>query len=373
MCIRDSYLYTRSFFQDAPLSADTKKVHDYYVGQAEKYWLNKGVYQEGMIGLALSRIKPSSITSDITKSLKERALKSEELGMYWKQTRGYYWHQLPMETHAIMIELFQEVAKDQETVNELKIWLLKNKQTNHWKTTKATSSVVYALLMAGDNWLVDTKQLEVELGNNNQYQAQITAAQASPEAGTGYFKTTWTGEDITTDMANIKVSNPNDQPVWGAVYWQYFEDLDKIKTFEETPLTIKKQLFKEVNSDTGPKLETISEKSLLSPGDKIKVRIEIRVDRAMEYVHLKDTRAAGFEPINVLSGYKWQGGLGYYESTGDVATNFFIDHLPKGTFVFEYPLRVVHKGEFSNGITSMQCMCAPEFSSHSEGIRVEVK
>ena len=367
------YLYTRSFFQDAPLSADTKKVHDYYVGQAEKYWLNKGIYQEGMIGLALNRIKPSSITSDITKSLKERALKSDELGMYWKQSNGYLWHQLPMETHAIMIELFQEVAKDQEAVNELKIWLLKNKQTNHWKTTKATSSVVYALLMAGDNWLVDTKQVDIELGNNNQYQAQITSAQSSPEAGTGYFKTTWTGDDISPDMATIKVSNPNDQPVWGAVYWQYFEDLDKIKTFEETPLTIKKQSFKEVNSDTGPKLTAISETSPISPGDKIKVRIEIRVDRAMEYVHLKDTRAAGFEPINVLSGYKWQGGLGYYESTGDVATNFFMDHLPKGTFVFEYPLRVVHKGEFSNGITSMQCMYAPEFSSHSEGIRVKVK
>ena len=212
----------------------------------------------------------------------------------------------------------------------------------------------------------------MNLGNSKAYQAQIAKAQATPEAGTGYFKTSWNGDAVKEDMGTITVNNPNEQPAWGAVYWQYFEDLDKIKTFEETPLTINKILFKEVSSDTGPKLTPITKKETLSPGDKIKVRVEIRVDRPMEYVHLKDTRAAGFEPINVLSGYKYQGGLGYYESTKDAATNFFIDYLPRGTFVFEYPLRVVHKGEFSNGITSMQCMYAPEFSSHSEGIRVKV-
>ena len=367
------YLYTRSFFMDIPITANTREAFDYYVSQSEKYWLNKGVYQEGMIGLALNRINTSAVSKDILKSLRERSIKNEELGMYWKQPSGYYWHQLPMETHSIMIELFEEVAQDQEAVNELKIWLLKNKQTNHWKTTKATSAVVYALLMSGNNWLMDQEQVAISMGNGKQYASQISDAQSTPEAGTGYFKTSWNGADISTEMGNIKVSNPNNQPAWGAVYYQYFEDLDKIKTFEETPLTIKKQLFKEVNSDTGPKLTEITQKSPLTPGDKVKVRIEIRVDRSMEYVHLKDTRAAGFEPINVLSGYKWQGGLGYYESTKDASTNFFIDYLPKGTFVFEYPLRVVHKGEFSNGITSMQCMYAPEFSSHSEGIRVEVR
>ena len=127
---------------DVPIAASTREAFDYYVGQAEQYWLNKGVYQEGMIGLALDRIKSSTVSKDILKSLKERAIKNEELGMYWKQPSGYYWYQLPMETHSIMIEFFEEVAKDQEAVNELKIWLLKNKQTNHWKTTKATSSVV---------------------------------------------------------------------------------------------------------------------------------------------------------------------------------------------------------------------------------------
>ena len=174
-------------------------------------------------------------------------------------------------------------------------------------------------------------------------------------------------------MANVKVTNPNKVVAWGAAYWQYFEQLDKIKFFKDTPLKLNKKLFKMQNTDRGIVSTPVLDNSTLVPGDKINVRVELRVDRPMEYVHLKDMRASGFEPVNVLSGYRWQDGLGYYESTRDAATNFFIDYLPKGTYVFEYQLVVNHKGNFSNGITTIQCMYAPEFTSHSEGIRVMVK
>ncbi|MEM9992163.1 MAG: hypothetical protein AAF738_10390, partial [Bacteroidota bacterium] len=193
------------------------------------------------------------------------------------------------------------------------------------------------------------------------------------EAGTGYYKATWTSDEITADMARVRVENPNKNVAWGAMYWQYFEQMDKITAFEETPLQLKKQLFREVNTPTGPKLEIVQANEPLKVGDKLQVRIELRVDRGMEYVHLKDTRASGFEPINVLSAYKRQGGLGYYESTRDASTNFFFGYLPKGIHIFEYPIRVVHAGDFSNGITTIQSMYAPEFTSHSEGVRVEVR
>jgi hypothetical protein len=159
---------------------------------------------------------------------------------------------------------------------------------------------------------------------------------------------------------------------WGAVYWQYFENLDNI-TPAATPLKLDKKLFVETNTDRGPILTPINEGAAVKVGDKIKVRIELRVDRDMEYVHMKDMRASCLEPVNVLSRYKWQGGLGYYETTKDASTNFFFDYLRKGTYVFEYPLFITHTGNFSNGITSIQCMYAPEFSSHSEGIRINVE
>ncbi|MDW8334135.1 MAG: hypothetical protein RMM53_07960, partial [Bacteroidia bacterium] len=89
--------------------------------------------------------------------------------------------------------------------------------------------------------------------------------------------------------------------------------------------------------------------------------------------HLKDLRAAGFEPVNVLSQTRYQDGLYYYESTRDAATNFFIGFLPKGTYVFEYGLRAFHKGDFTVGPAFIQCMYAPEFNAHSEGGRVRVR
>ena len=176
--------------------------------------------------------------------------------------------------------------------------------------------------------------------------------------------------DVSVSLSNAS-GTKSTSPSWGAVYWQYFEDLDKI-TSAATPLLINKKLFTEINTDRGTVLQPVNDGDSMKVGDKVKIRIEIKVDRNMEYVHLKDMRAASMEPVNVLSSYKWQDGLGYYENTKDASTNFFISYLPKGTYVFEYPVTITHKGNFSVGITTAQCMYAPEFNSHSEGIRVNV-
>lgn len=365
------YLYARSYFLgDTEIASRNKEAVDYYKKQAEKYWTSKSRYMQGMLALALHRWNNKNTASDIIKSLKENAIYHEELGMYWKDVSyGYYWYQAPIETQALLIEAFDEVASDKESVEAMKVWLLKNKQTNDWKTTKATTEACYALLLKGTDWLAQSTPVEITIGGLKIDPTKMENVKV--ESGTGYFKTSWQGGEIKNVMAKVKVSKKDDGVAWGALYWQYFEDLDKI-TPHETPLKLNKKLFLQKNTDAGPVLKTIDNNVQLKPGDKIIVRVELRVDRDMEYVHMKDMRASGLEPINVLSGYRYNHGLGYYESTKDASTNFFFDFLPKGTYVFEYPLRVNIPGDFSNGITSIQCMYAPEFTSHSEGIRVKV-
>lgn len=364
------YLYMRSFFEQK-LDKSYQKAFDYYKGQAQKYWLKFNRYSQGMIALALHRLNDKVIPQAIIKSLKEKALNNEEMGMYWKDSYGFYWYEAPIETHALMIELFSEVAKDEKIVDDLKTWLLKQKQTQDWKTTKATAEACYALLLQGKDWLSQDVTVQIQLGDkrisNAPENGNVTA-----EAGTGYFKTAFNKEEVKADMGKITVSKNAEGVAWGAVYWQYFENLDKI-TPAKTPLAIKKQLFIEKDTDKGKLLTEITAGNTIKVGDLVKVRVEIKVDRAMEYVHLKDMRASGFEPIASLSGYRWQDGLGYYESPRDAAMNFFIGYLPKGTFVFEYSLRAMQSGDFSNGITQIQCMYAPEFTSISEGIRVKIE
>jgi hypothetical protein len=366
------WLYMRSFF-DAPVAAATKTAYDYYSSQAKKYWMVQAKYEQGMIALALHRTNDALTPKAILKSLTENSITSEEFGMYWKEfnTGGYYWWQAPVESHALLIEAYSEIEKNTTRVDDLKTWLLKQKQTQNWQSTKATAEACYVLLLQGNNWLNSESSVTIQLGNQ-------TISPAKTEAGTGYFKQTVEGKDIKPAMGNITVTNTpinnskNSSTSWGSVYWQYFEDLDKI-TAAATPMSLKKQLFIVRNSDRGPVITPVNDNDVLKVGDKVKVRIELRSDRNLEYVHVKDMRAACFEPVNVLSSYKYQDGLGYYESTRDASTNFFISYLNKGTYVFEYDLLVTHTGNFSNGISSIQCMYAPEFTSHSEGIRVTVK
>ncbi len=364
------YLYMRSFYLEMPVGLDEKEAYNYYYSQAQKYWLNQGMYMKGMISLFLFRGKEEKIAKEIIESLRQNSVSNEEMGMYWKYNQGYWWYEAPIETQALMIEAFNEVANDLKSVEEMKIWLLKNKQTCDWKTTRATVEACNALLMTGNRQLESTELVEVKLGKTvvNPY----TRPDAKVEAGTGYYKTAFQPSEMTADFGKITVTKKDAGIAWGAVYWQYFEQLDKIK-YAATPLAIRKQVFVERNTATGPVIDPISSGAKIKQGDKVKIRIEIRVDRDMEYVHLKDMRAAGFEPVSTLSQYKYQDGLGYYESTKDLATHFFIGYLPKGTYVFEYALRATHKGDFSNGITTMQSMYAPEFTTHSEGIRVTIE
>ena len=174
-------------------------------------------------------------------------------------------------------------------------------------------------------------------------------------------------------MATISIDNKSKVPGFGGIYWQYFEDLDKIKSNSNTALSVSKKLYVKKNTDKGYILGRITSCNPLKIGDLVTVRLVISAKEDMEFAHLKDMRASCFEPVDVLSAYQYKGGFGFYKSTKDAATHFFFDQINKGTYVLEYDLRVNNSGDFSNGITTIQSMYAPEFISHTGGIRFMVK
>ncbi|MBS1774963.1 MAG: alpha-2-macroglobulin [Bacteroidetes bacterium] len=362
------YLYMRSFF-GKPTENDIT-AFNYYQGQAEKYFAKFNPYLKGMIALTLSRNNLKAQAGLVLQSLKETSSSNEELGTYWVHPgSSYWWYDAPIESQALLIECFNEVSHDTIMVDGMKRWLLKNKQTNGWKTSKATADAIYALLLNDPATLNAEPQVVIHLGGK-----EVKSNEQNQQKGSGYFKWRLEGQDVSSKDGNIllQVNGNQSNPSWGAVYWQYFEDMDKVAT-AKTPLQLDKKLFIESKTEKGLLLQEISPVQPLQVGVKVVTRIILTVDRDMEYVQLKDMRASCFEPLNVLSGFQWSHGLGYYESTKDLATNFFFNFLPKGKYVFEYPLWVQQSGEFSAGIATIQCMYAPEFSSHSEGQRLIVK
>lgn len=359
------FLYCKSYFTDWKSDDTFKAIQNYYLLQLNNYWHSNNIYHEGICALIASRNSKKDLAQLITKSLSQRAIKNPELGMYWKNSWSYNWYELPIETQALMVEVFYEITKNQKEVDALKVWLLKNKQTQHWGTTKATTAAIYALLGFGPNTIEESSPVEVSVGNKKIEVSKV-------DAGSGYFKKQWNTSEINASLATIQVNNPNKSIAWGAVYYQYFEDLDKVKVYKETPLILDKQLFIKEDSKKGPVLKPIIDQTKIKIGDKVTARIIIKVDRPMDYVHLKVMRASGLEPIVQLSGYQWDGGLGYYRSPRDLATDFFFSYLPKGTHVLEYDLRASFKGDFSDGVSTIQSMYAPEFGSHSKGIRIVI-
>jgi len=366
------YLYMRSYFSNVAVADKTG--YNYYYQQAMKYWQRQSEYMKGMISMALLRTNQQAfVKAKIYPSIAENAVTTKEKGMYWKNAAwGYYWYQSPIEQQALLIELAEALRKKTDA-NEMRTWLINQKQTTNWKTTKATADAVFALLLNNSTQVDATRNVTIQLGD---YTISNTTDKA--EAGTGYIKQVIPQANVTPAMGNVTVtvqtegSSKSSSPSYGAVYWQYFEDMDKI-TQATTSLSLHKKLFIENVTAQGKVLTPVDADSALHVGNKVVIRVELKTDRDLEYIHLKDLRAASMEPVNVLSEYKWQDGLGYYESTKDVATDFFISYMPKGTYVFEYPVYITHKGTFSAGIATVQCMYAPEFSSHSEGLKVEVE
>ncbi|MFC1746133.1 alpha-2-macroglobulin family protein, partial [Candidatus Riflebacteria bacterium] len=223
------------------------------------------------------------------------------------------------------------------------------------KTTKATADAIYALLLKGMDLLASKELVEIYLNEKKVEPEKV-------EAGTGYYTKRWVEKSVLPEFGNIKMIKKDKGVAWGSVHWSYMEDMSKV-TPHETPLKLRKSIFVRRFTKKGAVIEKV--KAPLAVGDLLKIRIILKVDRDMEYVHMKDQRGSGLEPVNVLSVYKYQDGLRYYEATKDTATHFYIDYLPKGTYVFEYGLRVIHKGKYQNGMAEIECMYAPEFRAHS--------
>jgi uncharacterized protein YfaS (alpha-2-macroglobulin family) len=377
-CLRDKvdrfgstealYLYARSFFLDRrPVAGEHQPAIDYFSALAKKDWPDLPRLSQAHIALGLKRFGDQETPTAIVASFLERSVNDEELGRYWRDTeQHWWWYRAPIETQAMMIEAFREIAQDQKTADDCRVWLLKQRQTQAWPSTKSTADAIYALLLGGDDLLGSDALVTLSLGGTEVKPEKV-------EAGTGFYEKRFTATEVRPEMGTVTLTKPDKGVSWGSLHWQYLEDIAKVTPHGDNPLTLKKSLFIKSNGKAGPELKPLAAGAALKPGDELVTRVELRTDRDLEYVHLKDQRGSGTEPVNVLSGYRFQDGLAYYESTRDTASHFFIEYLPKGTYVFETSARVQLRGQYQSGVAEIQCLYAPEFNSHSGSVGLNVE
>ncbi len=357
------YLYARSFFMTQPIDEKHSESFAYFLNLLERDWKLFSKGQQAMAALVLHRYHHNDTAQAVIESLREHALYKPSLGMYWKYSSGYHWYTAPIESQSLIIEAFEETQTDLTDIDLMRSWLLSQKQTHQWESNSATAEAIYALLARGSDWFHSTEAVELVV---DQKPIEVKTVDVQSPV----FTINWESGDEAADFKTITIKNPNNQSVWGSAFRQYFEDTDRVKA-ANNEVQIRKEMFVKQLTDKGFELIPIHLKSI-EPGDHVVVRLVLSVDRDMEYMHLKDQRAAGLEPLETVSGYEWKGGLGYYQSVRDASTDFFFETLRKGKYVFEYELIASQTGDFTNGMAVLESFYSPAFSAHSSGNRIQI-
>ena len=347
------YLYICVLDGKAPVD---KKVNQYFIDKLSGEGKELTIYGKALGAIILQQSGKVAEARLFMQSLMEYSVVTDEMGRYFDTPKARYsWFSYKIPTEVAAMEAIQRITKDTKAIDEMKRWLLKQKQTQTWETPIATADAVYALMATGaSDLLANTGGVEITLGKE--------VIRTPADDAIGYIKKTVSGDVM--NIKKVRVDKEGAGMGWGAVYAQYLESMDQIGE-QGNGLSVSRQLYK---GD-----EALNESVPLKVGDKITVRLTVKADRDMDFVQIKDDRAACMEPLQAVSGFRWGNGLGYYQATKDASTQFFIDQMRKGTYVIEYQVYVNRTGEYQAGIATVQSAYAPEFGGHTGGYRVMVE
>ena len=347
------YLYICALDGKAPVD---EKVNRYFIDKLSGEGKELTIYGKALGAIILQQAGKVAEAKLFMQSLMEYSVVTDEMGRYFDTPKARYsWFSYKIPTEVAAMEAIQRITKDTKAIDEMKRWLLKQKQTQTWETPIATADAVYVLMATGtSDLLANTGGVEITLGKE--------MIRTPVDDAIGYIKKTVIGDVM--NIKKVRVDKEGTGMGWGAVYAQYLESMDQISG-QGNGLSVSRQLYK---GD-----EALNESAPLKVGDKITVRLTVKADRDMDFVQIKDDRAACMEPLQAVSGFRWSNGLGYYQATKDASTQFFIDQMRKGTYVIEYQVYVNRTGEYQTGIATVQSAYAPEFGGHTGGYRVMVE
>lgn len=348
------YLYVCALDKQAASLAD-KQVNAYMTDRLENRSAEYSIGEKAMIGLIMQAGGRQRQAQELVQSIKEYTVSTPQMGVYFDTPKApYSWSNYRIPAQVAAMEAIQQIAPDADMLAGMKLWLLKQKQVQVWESNIATADAVYAFLNGSGNRLQVNGTMKAVVGN---------VEVRTPDDVLGYTRKTLTGTD--TQVECVVVSKSGTGIGWGAVYAQYLEEMDKVLPAKGNGVSVVREWWMDG--------QQVSRKTVLHAGDKLTVRLTVKADRDMDFIRVKDERAACMEPDMQLSGYRWSNGLGYYQVNRDASTEFFIDRMPKGTYTLEYTVYLDRSGTYQAGAVTIQSVYAPEFSGHTGGQTLTVE
>jgi uncharacterized protein YfaS (alpha-2-macroglobulin family) len=335
-----------------------------------RHWRRHSPLLKSYLALTLERAGRQEDADLVFASVMDSAKTTQDEGTFWApEDRAWLWYKDTIETHAFALRTLIEIEPQDARRHGLVQWLFLNKKLNHWQSTRATAEVIYSLVhyLEQEGGLGHREAATVAIGD------RIESFAFEPDTYTGGGnRVVLRGEEIdpTTD-ATVVVEKTTPGLLFASATWHF--------STEELPARgsgdlfgVERRYFRRVSTKDGWVLQPLEEGVALQLGDQVEVHLSLRARHGAEYVHLRDPRAAGFEPVSTASGYHWNLGIGWYEEVRDSGTNFFFERLPVGEYTFKYRLRVAVAGQFKVAPAVVQSMYAPEFTAYSAGAVLEM-
>ena len=287
-------------------------------------------------------------------------LVEDETGLFFArlQAESYSWMNRALPAAVEMIELLSASApRYNETIQGLKRWIVSQKRTQAWGADLLTAEAVYGLTL-GESLAsepLQKRQVQLELpvlgGEAIRLGGKVMQAKM-------HFSPTQQ-PDTTLQLAQSAPA-----VLWGSATATYTQPTAQVEA-RGKQIQLTRETFLLRRGSDGDELLPLSEGQELRVGDLLRTRLTLRLEQAMDFIQVIDPRSGFTEPIKQQPHYAWGAGTGYYVEPKDTVTNFYIDHLNRGTYLLSHDEYVARSGRFSGTVARVVSCYAPDYSAHT--------
>ncbi len=349
------------------------------------------VYGLAMYGLALHKQKQQEKLDMVVRNIDQYLQQDDENQTAWlnlpQWNWWWYWYGSEYEAQAYYLKLLCRTDPKGEKASRLVKYLLNNrKHATYWNSPRDTAICVeaFADYLRATGEMTPDMTVALLLDGKQMKEVRIT----SENLFTFDNKLVMVGDAVETGKHTLEFRKTGKGPLYFNAYLTNFT-LEDFITKAGLEIKVERKYYKLVRVDKTIKVEGAHGQALdqkvekferqpiknldaLKSGDLVEIELEIESKNDYEYIVFEDMKAAGFEPVEVRSGYSGKG-MGAYMELRDERVCFFVRWLARGKHSVAYRMRAEIPGKFSALPTRAYAMYAPELRANSDEIKLRIE